>query len=138
MKAFILILIGVLTLPIIALADDAKTMETNCKKDVPKVAIVPHKRKPVRTVPPPRVIEKEVVKEVMVPVPTPVIVEKEVKVLVPQPIIPTQPRPHYVDDAYSLDTTGLPYPPVNPHGSLLNHGLTGAAVTGAIVYGLSR
>ena len=122
MKALILILIGALTLPAMAVADEAKTMETNCKKEAPKVAVVPHKRKPVKVVPPPRVIEKEVVKEVMVPVPQPI----------------TQQRPHYVDDAYPLDTTGLPYPPVNPHGTGWNQGLTGAAVTGAVVYGLTR
>lgn len=137
MKVWILILVSVMILPSMVFAE---TMETNCKKDAPKVAHVPHKKKPVKVVPPPRVIEKEVIKEVMVPVPTPVIVEKEVvkEVMVPVPQPITQQRPHYVDDAYQLDTTGLPYPPVNPRGTLFNQGLTGAAVTGAVVYGLTR
>lgn len=166
MKTLTLLLAALLVMPFAVFAEPAATnceKDHTAAVVVPKKKVAKKKQEPktppVAFVAPPEkevvekevpvIVEKEVIvtKEVPVIVEKEVVVEKQVIVQVPVPVAaPAAPvaqpvvrkRPHHVDATHPLDTDGLASAPVNPQSSALNNVLSGAAVTGAIVYGMSR
>ncbi len=147
MKALPLLLAVMLLLPLVALAEP---MKTDCGKNDQKAVVVPHKKivkkkeeKPTPPVvfvaPPQKEAEiREVIKEVPVIVTVPVPVAAPTPVATPAPVAPIRKRPQHVDNSHPLDTDGIQSAPYNPSGGMLSNTMTGAAIGGSLIYGLSR